>query len=274
MVAAAVAAPSPPPPPSSFTIGGTVSGLPSGGQVVLLNNGADNLTVTADGTFTFPTGLTSAAAYAVTVKTAPAGEICTVGSGSGTVASAAITNVTVTCADSYTIGGLVNGLTKGQQVVLLDNGGDSLTVTAYSSDSPAVVVEPNSAFSFTTALVSAAAYSVTVGTAPAGDTCAVSNGSGTVASANVTNVIVTCAPTPISGSKVLLELGPPYSRTGRRSLPASTNTRASCRSTSRRWTTPACVVCGPTPSPTVWWATVPKRESWVRYPAPSARCRR
>jgi hypothetical protein len=198
---------SPPPAPSSFTIGGTASGLASGGQVVLLDNGGDTLTVTADGTFTFPTPLQNAAAYAVTVKTAPAGEICTVGSGSGTVASAAITNVTVTCADSYTIGGLVNGLSKGQQVVLLDNGGDSLTVTAYSSDSPAVVVEPNSAFSFTTALVSAAAYSVTVDTAPAGDTCAVSNGSGTVATANVTNVIVTCGPTPISGSKVLLELG-------------------------------------------------------------------
>jgi hypothetical protein len=183
------------PPPSSFTIGGTVSGLAGGGQVVLLDNGADTLTVTANGMFTFPTPLMNAAAYAVTVKTAPASQICTVGSGSGTVASAAITDVTVSCAASYTIGGVITGLSSGDQVILLDNGADGLTVTA------------NGAFSFSTALLGAAAYAVTVGTAPAGETCTVSNGSGTVASANVTNAIVTCAATLISGSNILLELG-------------------------------------------------------------------
>ena len=53
----------------TFTVGGTVSGL--SGTVVLQDNGADNLTVTANGPFTFATALAPGAAYAVTVKTNP-----------------------------------------------------------------------------------------------------------------------------------------------------------------------------------------------------------
>ncbi len=66
-------------------------------------------------------------------------------------------------------------------MTLLDNGTDSLTVTA------------NGAFTFKTALATGATYSVTVGTQPTGETCTVTNGSGTVGSANVTNVAVACS---------------------------------------------------------------------------------
>ena len=75
--------------PATFTVGGSVSGL--SGSVVLQDNGADNLTVTANGPFTFATGLASGAAYAVTVKTQPAGQTCTVANGSGTMGSANVT---------------------------------------------------------------------------------------------------------------------------------------------------------------------------------------
>lgn len=44
-------------PASSFTIGGTVSGLNSGTSVTLLDNGTDALKVTANGSFTFKTAL-------------------------------------------------------------------------------------------------------------------------------------------------------------------------------------------------------------------------
>src|SRR5579863_754951 len=76
------------PAPSSFTIGGSIVGLGKGDQVVLLDNGGDSLTVTANGTFTFATALMSSTAYAVTVKTVSAGQTCTVAKGSGTVSSA------------------------------------------------------------------------------------------------------------------------------------------------------------------------------------------
>ena len=166
--------------PSTYSVGGTVSGL--SGSVVLQDNGGDNLTVSANGSFTFATKLASGAAYAVTVKTQPAGQTCTVASGSGTIASANVTNVAVTCTtnapSTYSVGGTVSGLSGS--VVLQDNGGDNLTVSA------------NGSFTFATKLASGAAYAVTVQTHPAGQTCTVASGSGTIASANVTNVAVTC----------------------------------------------------------------------------------
>ena len=72
-----------------------MSGL--SGTVVLQDNGGDNLSVTANGSFTFATALAGGAAYSVTVKTNPSGQTCTVSSGSGTVGSANVTSVAVSC---------------------------------------------------------------------------------------------------------------------------------------------------------------------------------
>ena len=172
----------------TYSVGGTVSGL--SGTVVLQDNGGDNLSVTANGPFSFPTQLASGAAYAVTVKTQPSGQTCTVGSGTGTVGSANVTNVAVTCAANtpvtYSVGGTVSGLSG--TVVLQDNGGDNLTVTASGS------------FAFPTKLAGGSAYAVTVLTQPSGQTCTVSSGTGTVGSANITNVAVTCTTSGGSGT--------------------------------------------------------------------------
>ena len=59
---------------ASYTVGGTVSGLT--GTVVLQNNGSDNLSVSADGLFTFGTALNNGATYTVTVLTQPTGQTC------------------------------------------------------------------------------------------------------------------------------------------------------------------------------------------------------
>jgi hypothetical protein len=170
-------------PPSP--LGGTMSGL--SGTVVLQDNGGDNLSVTANGSFTFPTQLASGAAYAVTVKTQPAGQTCAVSGGTGAIASANVTNVAVACTTNppvtYSVGGTVSGLSG--TVVLQDNGGDNLSVTA------------NGSFTFPTQLASGAAYAVTVKTQPSGQTCVVSSGNGTVGSANVTSVAVTCTTNPL-----------------------------------------------------------------------------
>lgn len=175
----------PPPPPTTYSIGGTVTGLT--GTVVLQDNGGDNLSVTASGAFTFATKVNSGAAYAVTVMTQPSGQTCTVTNGSGT-ASGNVTTVAVACASSssgVTIGGTVTGLTG--TVMLLDNGGDSLSVTQ------------NGPFTFKTSLASGAAYAVTVGTQPSGQTCTVANGSGTAGTSNVTNVAVNCGGGAVAG---------------------------------------------------------------------------
>jgi sugar lactone lactonase YvrE len=79
-----------------YTVGGTVSGL-TGVGLVLADNLGDNLPLSANGSFTFATTLSSGSPYSVTVFTQPIGQVCTVTNGSGTIASANITNVQVSC---------------------------------------------------------------------------------------------------------------------------------------------------------------------------------
>jgi hypothetical protein len=169
------------PPTAQFTIGGTVSGLNGPGLVIQLN-GSGDLSVSANGGFTFATALESGAAYEVTVLSQPAGQTCTVENGSGTVSDANVTNVAITCSGgTFTVGGEVTGL-EGSGLVLRNNGIDDLAISA---DGP---------FTFATALETGSAYAVTVATQPSdpSQTCTVSNGSGTIGSTDVTDVRVAC----------------------------------------------------------------------------------
>ena len=83
--------------------------------------------------------------------------------------------------DTHTVGGSVSGL-QGTGLVLQDNLGNDLPIVS------------SGAFVFTTAIAAGGAYSVTVKTQPtnAWQTCTVSSGSGTVAAANITGVVITC----------------------------------------------------------------------------------
>jgi N-acetylneuraminic acid mutarotase/ribosomal protein S11 len=163
-----------------FTIGGMVSGL-SGSGLVLQDNGGNNLSVAANGSFTFTAAVNSGGAYAVTVFTQPSNPLqnCAVTNGSGN-AGANVTNVQVTCTIAFTIGGTVTNL-AGTGLVLQDNGGNNLSVTT------------NGSFTFTAPVDTGTAYAVTVFSQPSSpaQTCSVANGSGT-ANANVTNIAVNC----------------------------------------------------------------------------------
>lgn len=85
------------PPPSNYTVGGTVSAL--SGNLVLQNNAGDDLTVGANGSFTFATSLADLSPYRVTVSTQPSGQSCSVSNGSGTISGTNVTNVGVDCVD-------------------------------------------------------------------------------------------------------------------------------------------------------------------------------
>lgn len=93
-----------PVPPATYTIGGTLSGLTPGAgiSVVLQDNGKNNLPLSNNGTFAFTFPVTTGTPYAVTVLTQPTGQTCTVanGTGSGVVANANVTNISVMCAVS------------------------------------------------------------------------------------------------------------------------------------------------------------------------------
>ncbi len=166
-----------------FTVGGVVGGL-AGSGLVLRNNGADDLTITEDGSFTFATAIDSGRTYEVEVisqPTSPAQE-CTVESASGTVEAENVTSVSVQCVTvEFTLGGSVSGL-AGSGLVLQNSGGDNLAIAA---DGP---------FTFATSLPTGTPYDVTVATQPSNLTqvCTVSDGAGTMEAENIANVRVTC----------------------------------------------------------------------------------
>jgi hypothetical protein len=81
----------------TYTISGSVAGLASGAQVTLDDNGADALTVAADGSFTFPTPIPYGGSYAVTVGTQPNGQYCTVADATGSNVIAGQSGVSVSC---------------------------------------------------------------------------------------------------------------------------------------------------------------------------------
>ncbi|WP_427999578.1 hypothetical protein [Acidovorax sp.] len=79
------------------TLGGIISGVPTGTSVVLAN-GREDLPPTADGGFTFTTPLAAGSAYAVTVKTQSQGTGCVVSNGTGVIGAASVDTVAVRCA--------------------------------------------------------------------------------------------------------------------------------------------------------------------------------
>ena len=84
---------------------------------------------------------------------------------------------------SAPIGGKVTGLSGGASISLVDNSSDS------------IVVIQNGGFFFDAEVPPGSAYSVTIGTQPTGETCTVTNGSGTVDSSGdpITNILISCA---------------------------------------------------------------------------------
>jgi hypothetical protein len=167
---------------NTYTVGGTISGVE--GTVVLRNNGGNDLTLNANGSFAFSKPVASGATYAVTVLTQPGrpSQTCTVAKGTGTVGSANITDVAITCTtNSFTVGGNVIGLNGGgAELFLQNNGGDPLGPIG------------GGPFTFATPLLSGATYSVTIAKQPPNQTCTVSSGAGTVVAVNVTSVVVNC----------------------------------------------------------------------------------
>ncbi|MGB6310276.1 MAG: PASTA domain-containing protein [Steroidobacteraceae bacterium] len=82
--------------PVTYTIGGTLIGLAPSASVHVLN-GADDLPVSANGSFTLPTAVASGGTYSVTVGTPSSAQTCGVQNASGTNTSANVTNVVVYC---------------------------------------------------------------------------------------------------------------------------------------------------------------------------------
>ena len=174
--------------PSTFTIGGSVTGLGTGLSVTLLDNGTAS-TVSANGAFTFPTPLATGATYNVTVGTQPSNQVCTVTNGSGTVGSTNVTSIQVAC------------VVTNRNLAYVANQGDN-TVSAYSINATTGALTPVSGSPFT---AGSGPFSVTVN--PAGTFAYVANQDSNNVWAYSINA-TTGALTPISGSPFTAGLAP------------------------------------------------------------------
>jgi hypothetical protein len=166
---------------ASFAVGGTLAGLLPGNQIVLRDNGGDDVLVKTNGSFQFATKVAAGKTFAVTVAMQPTGQACTVAGGSGTIVSGDVSSVLVNCtANKFAIGGTISGLLG--QVVLQNNGADDLLITS------------NGNFAFGTPLAYGGPFSVTVRTPPSSphQTCTIVGGTGTVPAFAISTIAITC----------------------------------------------------------------------------------
>lgn len=172
---------------NTWAVGGMVEGLVKGTEVVLQNSGGDNLTLRADGPFTFATVVPEGRPYEVRVLVQPTSpnQTCSVAGGSGTVPDGHVTDIRVECKlNTYTIGGMLAGLPDGSQLVLRNNKADDL------------VVNGNGPFAFAKALNDGSTYDVAIHSRklPPKWFCQVETGKGKLAGSDVTGVDVGCFP--------------------------------------------------------------------------------
>jgi hypothetical protein len=164
-----------------FKVGGTLSGLPASASVVLQNNGGDNLVLTENGPFSFPTTLLSGTTYSVSVSSSPLHYGCTTSAPTGSVGTEDVTAANVACAiNTYSIGGTATGVGGTGLVLLNATNGESLAISA------------NGAFTFLTKVPSQGAYDVRVSAMPTDRSCILQNGAGSVGDAPVTSMSVSC----------------------------------------------------------------------------------
>lgn len=179
-------------PKTQFAVGGAVSGLV--GTVTLQNNGGDTLPINVNGILKFPALLNNGAAYNVTVLTQPAFQTCTVTNGSGTVAGADVTNVSVTCAQGNTapVAGPLTVLTYLNNPVngfLVGSDADGNALTYIKITDPA-----HGTLTITNASTGAATYTPAAGYVGSDSfTYKVNDGT---ADSNVYTVQITVQPTP------------------------------------------------------------------------------
>ncbi len=181
---------------ANYTISVAVSGL-TGGTLVMRDNQVDTLNFTTNTTETFAKTFASGVSYQVAVKTQPTGQTCTVGSNAkGTITSNL--TVAVTCVPNttnFTLSVSVSGLTG--TLLVQDDKTDQLSFNA------------NGTQTFATSYASGSTYSVTIQSQPSGQTCTLTNATGTITAnttvtatctTNTTNYTLSVAVTGLSGT--------------------------------------------------------------------------
>jgi hypothetical protein len=166
-------------------LGGQIAGVTKPGMV-LTNNGSSDyeIPVPSNGTgvttFFFPTRISSDDKYDVRVKSTPTNiEKCELFQNTGR-AGFDVTTIQIAC--TFKTQALTGTVSNLKNDLVLVNGSDRVPV-------------PAGATTFSMARVAQdAPYGVSILANPAGQSCTIANGVGTMGAADVNNVTITCAP--------------------------------------------------------------------------------
>jgi uncharacterized repeat protein (TIGR03803 family) len=168
----------------TYSVSASVNGLTGSGLVLNFNGGIVPVTAQGGSAFVQPlaASISSGAPYTTTVKTQPADQVCSISGGTGTMGSANVSSIAVTCTGQpFTLGGTISGLGASTGLVLTNNS-DTFSVPANSVS-----------FKMPTPVTFASPYSVKVQSSATGLVCTVSQGSGTMPANNVSNIAVSCS---------------------------------------------------------------------------------
>ena len=168
-------------------LGGQIAGVTKPGMVLTNNGGSDyEIPVPSNGTgittFFFPTRISSDDKYDVQIKSTPTNvdaSTCQLFQNKGR-AGFDVTTIQIAC--TFKTQALTGTVSNLKNDLVLVNGSDRVPV-------------PAGATTFSMARVAQdAPYGVSILANPAGQSCTIANGVGTMGAADVNNVTITCAP--------------------------------------------------------------------------------
>jgi len=198
---------------ATYTIGGTIVGLSGTGLTIqhISDDNTPTINETMDitsgsTTFTFPTPQQSGTTYSIQITAQPIGQVCRVLNPTGTVVGGSktpildasgnpigtfinpnITSIVINCLPGYMISGTITNYTGNG--LRLQN-----VLTGGNPNTEEININSNGTFAFPTLATTGQNYAVTVTQQPWGPTqvCTVTNGTGSVASSDITNITINC----------------------------------------------------------------------------------
>lgn len=183
---------------AQYTVQGSVSGVTLDGLII--KNGGSELKIPAGATsFAFPNQIDYGSEYNIEIVQTPPTLICQLGGATGTAGYTVAIGAAISCSQRpYTVGGFYDGLLPTvdatnqpvARVVTLINGSNS-TVDV-SSGLPAA---PTPSGNFTvTSLNNGDVYSISIFKQPSDVVCTLTNASGVIRAANISDIHLSCNP--------------------------------------------------------------------------------
>jgi hypothetical protein len=167
-----------------------ISGVNKDG-LTIRNNGGAALAVAANSSiFDFPDLIPSDTDYNVEVVTSPSNAVCSVQNGKGKTGQFSPNNIAVVCIiNMYNIKGTVTNLKNeglivinGSERVTIPANAATFTLTKFGTDGKPTSGQVGDGYP----------YGLAIFQQPAGQSCTLTNGTGTMGAADVTNVAIAC----------------------------------------------------------------------------------